>query len=345
MEKVKSIGALLGVAEPESDNDGAKEARVAAQNVWLSDLKGAPDWLVRKYFTNDVGMTCGRMHVKGFARIGETLTENGQVVLNRWGKPKKLTTGYLAKKVEDDLALAGYPDIRIHFKGYSLDPVRFALTNIFLQEEYEENEARHVPGLDEDERYEPANSQTPLDGQVWESLACFMMNALRTHTLMYWGVDEDFSKVLSATDFVHVAYNAYLNGLWSRLSSLMTPEAIAFASEHSDFALFDSEDVIRTYMRAMRFLTGKEYGEDMCDDAWILDPDLDMGYVKGCRAAMRLGTLTPENAACKEELAAFILANADPTDEAPEWDYEARDDENMFDDDSGDLATGLLLRY
>lgn len=345
MENVKSIGALLGVAEPES-GEGGKEARVAAQNVWLSDLKGAPEWLVRKYFTNENGATCGRMRVKGFDRIGDVLVENGQVVRNRWGKPKKLTTGYLAKRVEEDLAEAGFPGMRIHFKGYDLDPERFAMANAFLQEDYEENEARHVPGLDEDEAYEPANPQTPLDRETWDALACFMMNALRAHTLMCWGVEEDFAKVLSATDFVHVAYNAYLKGLWARLCGMTTPETLTFVSEHNDFKAFDVKDVIRAYSKAMRFLTGKECGENMYADAWILDPDLDAACLNDCATAIGMGVLTPSSDGLDErQIAALVLANADPTDEVTEWDYEASNDENMFDDDSGELTEGLLLRY
>lgn len=345
MENVKSIGALFGAAEPES-GEGGKEARVAAQNVWLSDLKGAPEWLVRKYFTNENGMTCGRMRVKGFAKIGDVLVENGRVVLNRWGKPKKLTTGYLAKKVEEDLAEAGYPGMRIHFKGYGLDPERFVMANAFLQEDYEENEARHVPGLDEDEAYEPANPQTPLDRRTWDSLARFMMNALRAHTLMCWGVEEDFAKVLSATDFVHEAYNAYLRGLRSRLDAMTTPETLAFTSEHDDFKTFDVKDVIRVYSKAMRFLTGKECGEDMYGDAWILNPDLDAACLKDCATAIGMGVLTPDcDDLSRGQISALVLANADPADEVTEWDYEASDGENAFDDDSGELTEDLLLSY
>lgn len=342
MENVKSIGLLFGAGKPE----GAKEAkRVAAQDLWLSDFKGAPEWFVKKYFTDGQGKPCGRMHIKAFAKVGDIVTDGGKVRLNRWGRPVRLTTGMLAKKVESDCEAAGFPGVRIHFKGYGLDPERFVLSNAFLQEEYEENEARHVPGLDEDAKASSGNPQAPLEKALWESCASFAMNALRTKTLIYWGLDEDFPKVLSATDFVHEAYNAYLAGLWARISSLVTPETLMFASKSNDFALFGANDVVRAYAKAMRALTGKEVGEPMLSDLALLDPDMDAGLVKRRLENAMVGALTPETASSPEDVVALILANQDPTDAVADWEYEAKDDESLFDDDTGELATGLLLRY
>lgn len=340
MNQVKSIGELMGVAETPVEETGSRS--VAAQGLWLSDFEGAPEWFLRKYFRDELGRTCGRMRVKAFAHIGDIISEGGKPTLNRWGKPAKLTTGYLAKRVSEDCEKAGYPNIRVHFRGYSLDPVRFAMRNAFLQEEYEENEARHVPGLDEDEQYVPSNAQAPLDEALWESCACFAMNALRTHTLMYWGLDEDFGRLMSAPDFVHSAYNAYLAGLWARIGSMVSPETLQFVSRINDFSMFDADDVIRTYAKAMRLLTGKDYGEDMLDSAWILCPDVDESLVKAALENARRGILTVENAFGDEDLAALILANDDLIDEAPEWEPEESD---LADDDSGEACESLLMKY
>lgn len=345
MENVKSIGLLFGAGKTQEAKEAKEAKRVAAQDLWLSDFAGAPEWFVRKYFTDGRGKPCGRMHVKAFAKVGDAVTDGGKVRLNRWGRPVRLTTGMLAKKVESDCEAAGFPGVRVHFKGYDLDPERFVLSNAFLQEEYEENEARHVPGLDEDAKASSGNAQAPLERALWESCAAFMMNALRTKTLIYWGLDEDFCKVIGAPDFVHEAYNAYLAGLWARISSLVTPETLMFASKSNDFALFGANDVVRAYAKAMRALTGKEVGEPMLSDLALLDPDLDADYVKASVGNAKVGTLGPDNASCAEEMAALILLNADPTDEVADWEYEDKGDESLLDDDSGDLATGLLLRY
>ena len=118
------------------------------------------------------------------------------------------------------------------------------------------------------------------------------------------------------------------------------------ATHPDDFKTFDAKDVIRVYSKAMRFLTGKECGESMYGDAWILDPDLDAACLNDCATAIGMGVLTPDSDGLNgEQIAALVLANVDPADEVTEWDYEARDDENMFDDDSGELTEGLLLRY
>jgi hypothetical protein len=343
MENVKSIGALIGAQEAPAGS-GEMRPREAAQSLWASDFEGAPEWFMRKYFENDEGKACGRMHVKAFAKIGAVLTKDGQVMTTRRGEVMRLTTGRLAKRVEEDCAEAGFPGVRVHFKGYSLEPELFVMLTAEAQEDYEENEARHVPGLDPDEGQEPSNAQAALDAESWESCACFVMNALRSRTLMYWGLDEDFGKVImGASSHVHAAYNAYLRGLWLRISSMVNMETLRFLEEWDDFSLFDKEDVVRTYTKAMRCLTGKEYGESMLEDAATLDPEMDMESVKKASTAVESGTLSAESAASREEMAALILANEDPT-EAPRWEYEAKD-EDLLDDDSGDVATRMLLRY
>jgi hypothetical protein len=81
----------------------------------------------------------------------------------------------------------------------------------------------------------------------------------------------------------------------------------------------------------------------MLEDAATLDPEMDMESVKKASTAVESGTLSAESAASREEMAALILANEDPT-EAPRWEYEAKD-EDLLDDDSGDVATRMLLRY
>ena len=340
MSETKSVAELFG---GKAEAKAEKESRRAASDLWAWDFKGAPEWFVRKYFTDDNGHLCGRMHVKNYAKLGCNVRKDGVLLTNAYGRPKKLTTGLLAQLVEEDIKKAGF-SMKIHFKGYSLDPKRFVMTNPWLQEEYEENERRHVPGLDEDESAERQNGQAPLDYEAWLFVADAMMQAFRTRTLMYWGLDEDFGRVMQASAFVHSAFNAELNALKARIADLKTPEAIAFSWKWDDFAAFDENDAIRTYTRAMRVLTGNEYGESMLENAWLLDSDMDIAYVRVCMNNVLAGTLTPENASCLEEMAALVLLNQDPSDVVPDWKTDPKADD-LYDDDTGELATELLLSY
>lgn len=323
---LKSIGALLGDS---AKKEKTETKRVAVSHLWRGDFIGAPEWFMNKYFVNSEGSPCGRMYVKHYAKLGFDVCKDGKPVFTKTGKRQKLTTAYLAKVVEEDLEKIGKP-MKVHFKGYDLDPIHYVMLSPVMQEEYEENEKRNVPGLDEDEVF-TNGTKVPLDKEAYEYISDRLMCELIGHRLIQFGLDEEFGK-LALPDFVYPSVNAELLDLKKRLEDLylsLTQELRVNVSEGKplnigdDWDIFDENDNVRTYTRAYRTLFGKELGEPMLDEV----------------KALNLDNLSKD----KLTLLYRIGMNEDPTETEVLWEEEERLD--LFDDDSGEALTELCLDF
>jgi len=342
MSKTRSIADLIGGKEKKAE----ARLRANASDLGRSDFKGAPDWFARKYFTNELGQSCARMRIALFGNLGALVTRDGVQVFAKSGRPQTLTTAYLAQLVEEDAKRIG-KDISISFRGYSLDPVRYALSEPFAQEEMEDNERRNVPGYDPEERQEPRNGEAALDEDAWRYCAQNMLRALGLRRLMLLGLEDDFAAVMQAPAFVPASFNAELLRLKARIADTMSAEVALYAMRTGwdDFEEFDPKDAARVYSAALRCLTGAEYGQDMLGWAWLIEPEPDMDRLKADVALAQSGWLWEQKLPRKRLALAAALANLDPLDEAPTWEEDSCDDADLLDDDAGTAVTGLLLSY